>query len=378
MELNDILRVALQWRASDIHLKAGLPPMLRIDGELVPLNEGGRLTPESTSTIAFSLMNPAQREKFQITRDADLAYGVSGLGRFRVNVFQQRGAIGLVLRSIPFKIESIEGLMLPKVIETLALEQRGLILVTGTTGSGKSTSLAAMIDHINTQRTCHVVTVEDPIEFLIRDKRSIVDQREVGHDTTSFAGALKAALRQDPDVILVGEMRDLETIETALLAAETGHLVVSTLHTLDATETIHRIISVFPPHQQHQVRLQLSAVLRACISQRLVPKADGTGRVPAVEVLIMNALVKELVESPERTKEIRDVIARSYTSYGMQTFDQSLMSLWRRGIITYEEALRQSSAPSDFALRASGIAATSDDTWTQFDDSGGPPAGQKS
>ena len=380
MELNDILRIALQWRASDIHLKAGLPPMLRIDGELVPLNEAGRLTPEQTSTLAFGIMNPAQREKFQNTRDADLAYGVQGLGRFRVNVLQQRGAVGLVLRSIPFKIQNIEGLVLPKVIETLALEQRGLILVTGTTGSGKSTTLAAMIDHINTQRTCHVVTIEDPIEFLIRDKRCIVDQREVGSDTTSFPGALKAALRQDPDVILVGEMRDLETIETALLAAETGHLVLSTLHTLDATETIHRIVSVFPPHQQHQVRLQLGAVLRACISQRLVPKADGLGRVPAVEVLLVNALVRELVENADRTKEIRDVISRSFSSYGMQTFDQSLMGLWRQGVITYEEALRQSTSPSDFALRASGIAATSDDTWSQFDQAANPggAAGQKS
>jgi twitching motility protein PilT len=373
MELNDILRVALQWRASDIHLKAGLPPMLRVDGELVPLNEAGRLSPEQTAQIAYAIMNPVQREKFQERLDADLAYGVQGLGRFRVNVFQQRGAIGLVLRSIPYKIQTIEGLMLPKVIESLALEQRGLILVTGTTGSGKSTSLASIIDHINNHRTCHVVTIEDPIEFLIRDKRSIIDQREVGADTLTFASALKAALRQDPDVILVGEMRDLETIETALLAAETGHLVLSTLHTLDATETIHRIVSVFPSHQQQQIRLQLAAVLRACISQRLVPRADGLGRVPAVEILIANALVRELVESAERTKEIRDVIARSHTSYGMQTFDQSLMWLWRQGYITYEEALRQSTNPSDFALRASGIAAAGDEGWESFD----PNAGRK-
>jgi len=373
MELNDILRVALQWRASDIHLKAGLPPMLRVDGELVPLNEAGRLSPEQTAQIAYAIMNPVQREKFQERLDADLAYGVQGLGRFRVNVFQQRGAIGLVLRSIPYKVQTIEGLMLPKVIESLALEQRGLILVTGTTGSGKSTSLASIIDHINNHRTCHVVTIEDPIEFLIRDKRSIIDQREVGADTLTFASALKAALRQDPDVILVGEMRDLETIETALLAAETGHLVLSTLHTLDATETIHRIVSVFPSHQQQQIRLQLAAVLRACISQRLVPRADGLGRVPAVEILIANALVRELVESAERTKEIRDVIARSHTSYGMQTFDQSLMWLWRQGYITYEEALRQSTNPSDFALRASGIAAAGDEGWESFD----PNAGRK-
>jgi twitching motility protein PilT len=367
MDLNEILHIALQWRASDIHLKAGLPPMLRIDGELVPLNEAGRLTPEATSQIAGSIMNNVQRDKFQEKLDADLAYGVQGLGRFRVNVFQQRGAIGLVFRSIPFKIETIDSLMLPKVIENLALEQRGMVLVTGTTGSGKSTTLAAMVDHINSNRTCHIVTIEDPIEFIIRDKHCIVDQREVGADTVSFPAALKAALRQDPDVVLVGEMRDLETIETALHAAETGHLVLSTLHTLDATETIHRVISVFPPHQQHQIRLQLSGVLRACVSQRLVPRADGLGRVPAVEVLVVNALVKELVEDKERTKELRDVIARSHTTYGMQTFDQSLMWLWRSGYITYEEALRQSSSPSDFALRASGIGG---EDWEQFNPTG--------
>jgi twitching motility protein PilT len=264
--------------------------------------------------------------------------------------------------------------MLPKVIENLALEQRGLILVTGTTGSGKSTTLAAIIDHINTHRTCHVTTIEDPIEFLIRDRHSIVDQREVGADAVSFAAALKAALRQDPDVILVGEMRDLETIETALLAAETGHLVLSTLHTLDATETIHRIVSVFPPHQQRQIRLQLSSVVRASISQRLVPRADGLGRVPAVEILVVNTHVKELIEDPDRTREIRDAIARGRATYGMQTFDQSLMWLWRRGYITYEEALRQSSSPSDFALRASGIAAAGDEGWEEFDPNAGRPA----
>jgi twitching motility protein PilT len=374
MELNDILRIALQWRASDIHLKAGLTPMLRVDGELVPLNEAGRFTPEQTAQIAYSIMNQQQRDRFESQKDADLAYGAQGLGRFRVNIFQQRGAVGLVMRSIPVRIQTIEGLMLPKVIENLALEQRGLILVTGTTGSGKSTTLAAIIDHINTHRTCHVTTIEDPIEFLIRDRHSIVDQREVGADAVSFAAALKAALRQDPDVILVGEMRDLETIETALLAAETGHLVLSTLHTLDATETIHRIVSVFPPHQQRQIRLQLSSVVRASISQRLVPRADGLGRVPAVEILVVNTHVKELIEDPDRTREIRDAIARGRATYGMQTFDQSLMWLWRRGYITYEEALRQSSSPSDFALRASGIAAAGDEGWEEFDPNAGRPA----
>jgi len=367
MELNEILQVALRAGASDIHLKAGLPPMFRVDGSLVPLKDARRLPPEEISRMGFGIMNEYQREKFKQTNEVDLAYGVPGLGRFRVNVFQQRGTIGVVLRVIPFKIQSIDQLMLPKVLEKIAGEQRGLVLVTGTTGSGKSTTLAAMIDHVNATETCHIMTIEDPIEFLIRDKRSIVNQREVGVDTMSFGQALKSALRQDPDVILVGEMRDLETIETALTAAETGHLVMSTLHTLDATETINRIISAFPPYQQKQVRLQLGAVLRAVISQRLVPRADGRGRVPAVEVLLATARVRELVEDKDRTKEISDAISQGHVSYGMQTFDQSLMGLYRAGLVSYEEALRQATNPDDFALRVSGISGTSDSKWDNFD-----------
>jgi twitching motility protein PilT len=367
MELNEILQVALRGGASDIHLKAGLPPMFRVDGNLVPLKDARRLPPEEIARMAFSIMNDYQKEKFKAQNELDLAYGVPGLGRFRVNVFQQRGTIGVVLRVIPFKIATIEQLLLPKVLEKIAGEQRGLILVTGTTGSGKSTTLAAMVDHINSNETCHIMTIEDPIEFLVRDKRSIVNQREVGVDTMSFGQALKSALRQDPDVILVGEMRDAETIETALTAAETGHLVLSTLHTLDATETISRIIAAFPPHQQKQVRLQLGSVLRSVVSQRLVPRADGKGRVAAVEVLVANSRVREMVEDKDRTKEIPTAIAQSYTTYGMQTFDQSLMLLFRQNVITYEEALRQSSNPDDFALRASGISGTSNSTWDDFD-----------
>ncbi len=367
MELNEVLQVALRATASDIHLKAGLPPMFRIDGALVPLKDARRLPPEEIARMAFGIMNDYQKEKFKQTNEVDLAYGVPGLGRFRVNVFQQRGTLGVVLRVIPFKIQSVEQLMLPKVLEKIAGEQRGLVLVTGTTGSGKSTTLAAMIDHINATETCHIMTIEDPIEFLIRDKRSIVNQREVGVDTMSFGQALKSALRQDPDVILVGEMRDLETIETALTAAETGHLVMSTLHTLDATETINRIISAFPPYQQKQVRLQLGSVLKAVISQRLVPRADGKGRVPAIEVLLATGRVRELIEDKDRTKEIPDAIAQGHVSYGMQTFDQSLMWLLKSSLITYEEALRQATNPDDFALRVSGVSGTSDSKWDNFE-----------
>jgi twitching motility protein PilT len=367
MELNEILQIALRGGASDIHLKAGLPPMFRVDGSLVPLKDGRRLPPEEVARMAFGIMNEFQREKFKATNEVDLAYGVPGLGRFRVNVFQQRGTIGAVLRVIPFKVLSIKELLMPPIIEQIALEERGLILVTGTTGSGKSTTLASMIDHINSVETNHIMTIEDPIEFLIRDKRSIINQREVGVDTHSFGQALKSALRQDPDVILVGEMRDLETIETALTAAETGHLVLSTLHTLDATETINRIISAFPPYQQKQVRLQLSSVLRAVISQRLVPRADGKGRVAAVEVMKATARVRELIEDKDRTKEINDAIAQGHQTYGMQTFDQSLMSLVRQNLVTYEEAKRQATNPDDFALRFSGISSTSDAKWDDFE-----------
>src|SRR3954447_9435609 len=375
MELNEILQVALRGGASDIHLKAGLPPMFRVDGSLVPLKDARRLPPEEISRMAFGIMNDYQKEKFKAQNELDLAYGVPGLGRFRVNVFQQRGTLGVVLRVIPFKIMSIDQLLLPKVLEKIAGEQRGLVLVTGTTGSGKSTTLAAMVDHINSNETCHIMTIEDPIEFLIRDKRSIVNQREVGVDTLSFAQALKSALRQDPDVILVGEMRDLEAIEAALTAAETGHLVLSTLHTLDATETITRIVSAFPPHQQKQVRLQLAAVLKAVVSQRLIPRSDGKGRVAAVEVLRVTARVRELIEDKDRTKEIHDAIAQGFDTYGMQTFDQSLMMLLKQNAIAYEEALRQCSNPDDFALRVSGISGTSDTSWDDFE-GGKPPDGQ--
>lgn len=367
MDLNEILGLAVKTGASDIHMKAGLPPMFRINGQLVPMKDGQRISPEETSRMAVSVMNNFQRERFKQFNELDLAYGVPGVGRFRVNIFQQRGTVGIVLRVIPFKVRTLDDLRLPPILKTVAMEERGLVIVTGTTGSGKSTTLAGMIDHINTHKTVHVMTVEDPIEFLIKDKRSVINQREVGVDTISFGQALKSALRQDPDVILVGEMRDYETMETALTAAETGHLVMSTLHTLDATETVSRIVSVFPPHQQRQVRLQLGAVLRAVICQRLVPTKDGVGRAAALEIMRNTPRIRELVEDKERTRELHDAIADGHISYGMQTFDQALMQHYKTGLISYEEAMRQASNPSNFALRVQGVESTSDSSWDSFE-----------
>lgn len=360
MHINDILKVATERKASDVHIKVGSHPIIRVDGQLVSLVEFKRLMQEDTIAMAFSMMSSQQKEKFKQFLEIDIAYSVPGLGRFRCNIFQQRGSVGLVLRLIPARILTIRDLLLPPVLERIAMEERGLVLVTGTTGSGKSTCLAAMIDHINANRNTHIVTIEDPIEFLHRDKKSIVNQREVDVDTRSFAVALRSALRQDPDVILVGEMRDFETIETALLAAETGHLVFSTLHTLDATETINRVIAVFPPHQQKQIRIQLAAVLKAIISMRLLPRADGLGRVPAVEVLISTAYIRDCIEQKEKTKLIRDAIAAGTSQYGMQTFDQSLYGLYKQGLITLEEALRRATNPDELRLRIQGIQSTAD------------------
>jgi twitching motility protein PilT len=360
MHVNDLLKIATERRASDLHLKVGSHPVIRINGRLTPLSEMNRMSQEDTIAMAFSIMSGRQKQKFKDHFEIDLAYSVPGLGRFRVNVFQQRGTVGLVLRVIPAKILSIEDLLLPPVLKTIADERRGLILVTGTTGSGKSTCLAAMIDYINQLRTEHVMTIEDPIEFLHRDKKSLVNQREVEVDTKSFATALRSALRQDPDVILVGEMRDYETIETALTAAETGHLVFSTLHTLDATETINRVISVFPPHQQKQIRLQLASVLKAVISMRLLPRADGNGRVPAVEVLRITNFVRDCIENKDKTKLIHEAIAQGTSQYGMQTFDQSIFQLFKKELITMEEALRRASNPDEFKLKLQGIESTAD------------------
>jgi len=369
MNINDLLKIAVERKASDLHLKVGSHPVIRIDGDLIPLGDLKRLMQEDTIAMAFSMMNARQKQRFKEELELDIAYSVPGLGRFRCNVFQQRGAVGLVLRVIPARIQSIRELMLPPVLERICEERRGLILCTGTTGSGKSTSLAAMLDYINSTRTEHMITIEDPIEFLHRDKKSIVNQREIDVDTHSFAGALRAALRQDPDVLLVGEMRDYETIETALLAAETGHLVFSTLHTLDATETVNRIISVFPPHHQKQIRIQLSQVLKSVISLRLVPRADGMGRVPAAEVLISTAYIRECIENKEKTKYIREQIALGTSQYGMQTFDQSLYQLYKSGLITLDEALKRATNPDEFRLKIQGVQFTADISRDQMDES---------
>jgi len=360
MDINDLLKKANALDASDLHIKVGSQPIVRIYGELAPLTSEKKVTNEDAVKIATTVMNAAQTEMFKRKNDIDLAYSVPGLGRFRCNIFMQRGTIGVVFRVIQMRIPTIDELNLPEVIKKLSMEQRGLILVTGTTGSGKSTTLASMIDLINTNRTEHIMTIEDPIEYLHRDKKSIVNQREIGSDTESFSKALRQALRQDPDIILVGEMRDFETIQTSLVAAETGHLVLSTLHTIDSTETINRIIAVFPPYQHKQVRMQLSSVLRGIISMRLIPKANGKGRVPAVEVLIATAMIKDCVLDPDKTKTIPDVIEQGALHYGMQTFDQSILGLYKAGLITYEEALRRATNPDDFVLKVKGIQSTSE------------------
>jgi twitching motility protein PilT len=358
--LDRVLAAARQLGASDIHLKVGLPPIFRIKGELRTVRDVAPMTIEAMREFALSMMNEKQRLDYDKFFEVDLAYSTPDGVRYRVNIFTQRGNVGMVMRLIPPEVPPFERLNLPPVVLKLAEEERGLILVTGITGSGKSTTLAAMLDYINTKRAAHIVTIEDPIEYAFRDKRSVINQRELGFDTTAFSRALRAALRQDPDVILVGEMRDLETVEIAMTAAETGHLVLSTLHTVDAAETINRVISIFPPHQQAQVRLQLAGILKGVISQRLVPRADGKGMVPAVEIMVQTARVRELIEDPVRTKELHDAIKEGKHPYGMVSFDQSLTELVQRRLVTYEEAVRQSTNPDDFALYFRGVSQSTD------------------
>lgn len=361
MTINELLKIAVEQNASDLHLKVGSPPVVRIDGRLQPLSDFKRLMQEDTVAMSFSIMNSRQKQRFKEEMEIDLSYAVPGLGRFRCAVFQQRSSVGLVLRVIPSKVPELSELNLPPVMETICQAQRGLVLCTGTTGSGKSTTLAAMIDWVNNRRNEHIVTIEDPIEYVHTDKRSLVSQRELDVDTRSFSTALRASLRQDPDIILVGEMRDYETIETAVMAAETGHLVLSTLHTLDATETITRLISVFPPHHQQQVRIQLAQVVQAICSMRLLPRADGLGRVPAVEIMIATPYIRECIEDQSKTKFIRDQIALGTSQYGMQTFDQSLFRLYKSNLISLEEAMKRASNPDEFRLRLEGVQFTGDE-----------------
>jgi twitching motility protein PilT len=362
-DIDAALTYMVEREGSDLHLKVGSPPVARVHGDLWALQGSDSLGPEDTEAVLHHITKevPKALEGFQKDGEADFAYSIENLSRFRVNAFRQRGSVSIALRAIPYQVKTIEELGLPDVVRRLAEEPRGIILLTGTTGSGKSTTLAAMIDHINSTRARHIVTLEDPIEYLHRDKLSIINQREVGHDTKSFASAMRRVLRQDPDVILIGEMRDEETVRTALSAAETGHLVMSTLHTMDATETINRIIDFFPPHLQQQARVMLASTMKGAISQRLVPRADREGRVAASEVLVVTGRVQDLILNPEETGRITEVISEG-DFYGMQTFDQALLGYVQDGAVSEAVALETASSPHDFKLmlaargrRASGI-----------------------
>jgi twitching motility protein PilT len=357
-----VLRQMLEQSASDLHLKVGCAPTLRIHGELRTL-QMPPMRSEEMKSLADQIMPPKRQREFTELKEADFALGVPGVGRFRVNAYQQRGTIAYAFRVVPFQANTITELNLPKVVEQIALKPRGLVLVTGITGSGKSTALAAMINYINQNRHANVITIEDPIEFLHRDNKSHINQREVGTDTTSFEQALRRVLRQDPDVLLVGEIRDMSTLDTAMKAADTGHLVFSTLHTTDATQTINRIMSFYPPHQQSEVRFLLASALEAVVSLRLVPRADRPGRVPAAEILMNTAAVRENIRDMSKSLNIPELIADGTVPYGMQSFDQSLMNWYKKGVISYESALYYATNPSEFALRVQGIASASETRW---------------
>ena len=361
-----VLQQLVQRNASDLHLKVGRPPTLRLHGDLVPLDHPA-LRPEDLKGLAEQLMTPRQVKEFTENKECDFAIGVPGIGRFRCNVYQQRGSLCYAMRAIPYQARTIKELNLPPVLEEIAMKPRGLVLVTGITGSGKSTALAAMLQHINELRQANVITIEDPIEFLHRDINCHINQREVGTDTATFGQALRRVLRQDPDVILIGEIRDLETLDTALKAADTGHLVFSTLHTTDATQTINRVLSFYPPHQQAEVRFSLASALQAVVSLRLVPRADKPGRVPACEVLINTQTVRDQIRDMDKSLNIPDLIKEGAVQYGMQSFDQSLMHYYSQGIISYESAVFYATSPSEFALRVQGVAATSDNSWSGFE-----------
>lgn len=366
LDFKTVLQQLVQLSASDLHLKVGRPPTVRLNGDLHPL-DFAPLRPEDLKGLAEQLLNQKQVKQYTEEKECDFAIGVPGIGRFRVNLYQQRGSLCFAMRAIPYQARTMEELALPKVLEEVALKPRGLILVTGVTGSGKSTALAAMIQHINQHHKANVITIEDPIEFLHRDINCHINQREVGTDTATFAQALRRVLRQDPDVILIGEIRDLETLDAALKAADTGHLVFSTLHTTDATQTIQRVLSFYPPHQQAEVRFSLANALQAVVSLRLVPRADKPGRVPACEVLINTAAVRDQIRDMEASLNIPDLIKEGAVQYGMQSFDQSLMQWYQQGVISYESALFYATSPAEFALRVQGVAGTSDQSWSGFE-----------
>ena len=363
MDFHQLLTETAKRGASDLHLKSGSRPIVRVHGHLETQADLPAVTRDFLRKTAMTLLGEIRYNALMEGEEMDLAHTVPNVGRFRINVFLCQGEVRAVLRHIPDRIPAFEELHLPKALERLSMERRGMILVTGITGSGKTTTLAAMIDFMNRTRNEHIVTIEDPVEFMHEDKKCVISQREVGQDSTSFAQALRAALRQDPDVILVGEMRDAETMEVALHAAETGHLVLSTVHTLDAAETINRIISIFPPHQEDQVRGQLAAVLQGIISQRLVVRADGKGRVPAVEVLVATGLIRDSIRDASRTSQIPSIIAAGQAQYGMQTFDQSLLGLYRQEFVTYETARDAATNGDDFDLKVKGIFSTGEMTW---------------
>jgi twitching motility protein PilT len=349
-DLQRALHAVVERGGSDLHLKVPSRPLVRLQGELMPIEESEPLSPADTERVLREMLTASERlAEFARDGEIDFSYTVRGLARFRVNAFRQRGSISIACRVVPFEIRAADELGLPDVVKRLAGEPRGIILVTGTTGSGKSTTLAAMVDHINRSYARNIVTIEDPIEYLHRDRRSVVHQREIGFDTTSFAQALRRVLRQDPDVILIGEMRDEETVGTALSAAETGHLVLSTLHTIDAVETVNRIIDFFPPHHHQQVRAMLAGSLRGVISQRLVPTIHGGGRAPACEILTMTGRVRDLISDSKETGKLSEVIAEG-SYYGMQTFDQALLTLYEEGKISMDEALKAATHPHDFKL----------------------------
>jgi twitching motility protein PilT len=361
-DYKSVLQHMIQLNASDLHLKVGRPPTLRIDGHMMSM-ELPALKQEDLRSLAEQIMAPKNIKEFSEQKESDFALAVPGIGRFRVNAYQQRGTIAYALRTVPFQAKTIAELNLPEVCERIALMPRGLVLVTGITGSGKSTALASMLHYINQNRHANIITIEDPIEFLHRDIKSSINQREVGTDTNSFGQALRRVLRQDPDILLVGEIRDLDTLDTALKAAETGHLVFSTLHTTDATQTINRVLSFYPPHQQTEVRYMLSTALRAIISLRLVRRADKKGRVPAAEILMNTEAVRDQIRDISKALNIPDLIKEGGVAYGMQSFDQSLMNWYHKGVISYDDALFAATNPAEFALRAQGIAASSDTSW---------------